>query len=71
MSDKQVKEIYKLVDVLETITNNGVDLFESEIKACGETFKIELEPLEYARVLAKGVSNALIEVINMECEENE
>ncbi|UTH16959.1 hypothetical protein [Macrococcus epidermidis] len=69
MTDKQIKEIYKLADVLETITNNEVDLFESEIKVGGQTFKVELEPLEYAQVVAKGVSNALIEVVNMEDEE--
>lgn len=68
MNDKQMKEIYKLADVLETVVNNEVDLFESEVRAGGQTFKIELEPLEYARVVAKGVSNALIEIVNMEDE---
>lgn len=68
MTEQQIKEIYKLADVLETITDNEADLFESEVRAGGQTFKIELEPLEYARVVAKGVSNALIEIVNMEDE---
>ena len=68
MTQKQIKEIYKLADVLETVVNNEVDLFESEIKVDGQIFTIELEPLEYARVVAKGVSNALIELVNMEVE---
>ncbi|ARQ08083.1 Phage protein [Macrococcoides canis] len=71
MSDKQMKEIYKLVDVLVSIAKDEAenDLFELEFKAEGVVLKSELTPLEYVRVVAMGVSNALIEVVNMEDEE--
>lgn len=45
------------------------DLFELEFKAEGIALKSELTPLEYVRVDAMGVSNALIEVVNMEDED--
>ena len=71
MSDKQMKEIYKLVDVLGSIAKEEAenDLFELEFKAEGIALKSELTPLEYVRVVAMGVSNALIEVVNMEDED--
>ena len=66
MTEQQIKEIYKLADVLETITNNDADLFETALTLDNTIFQVELEPLEYARVVAKAVSNKLFEIVNME-----
>lgn len=71
MSEKQIKEIYKLVDVLEYAITNNSDLFETELKVDGQILKVELEPLEFLRCAVKGVSNQLVEVINWEEEEHE
>ena len=66
MTEQQIKEIYKLADVLETISDNDADLFETAITLDNTIFRVELEPLEYARVVAKAVSNQLVEIVNME-----
>ncbi|WP_414051089.1 hypothetical protein [Macrococcus animalis] len=68
MNENQIKEIYKLADLLETVTNKDDELFETSIKLDQHKYLIQLEPLEYARVVAKAVANELIEILNMEVE---